>query len=176
MTTRPSCQRGECATGGGGHPQAIVSSRPAPPRSLNATGVDGRPLAVFAWRAVSFSLPELDPACGPGRYTFKILALPLVLLSGETAPRSITLAAALFPADAGSGLPGLTYISTAFFDVGPITATPAYFSLPLPAEWAVDTTALRALAVVVRTTAGGAVGVRDGAREGVGWGDSLAVT
>ena len=42
--------------------------------------------------------------------------------------------------------------------MGPVTVTPAYFSVGLPPEWAVNTLTTSTLAVVIRTTSFAAVG------------------
>ena len=61
-----------------------------------------RPIGPLAWRAVSFTLPEDDPVCGPGAYRLEELLLPLSL--NESLPGGVlSLTALLYPTDAATG-------------------------------------------------------------------------
>ena len=52
-------------------------------------------ISVLSWQAISFFLPEVDPSCGPGKYSLEALAVPLVLCCDATTQRSITLSVTL---------------------------------------------------------------------------------
>lgn len=61
-----------------------------------------RPIGPLAWRAVSFTLPEDDPVCGPGAYRLQELVLPLSL--NESLPGGVlSFTALLYPTDAATG-------------------------------------------------------------------------
>jgi hypothetical protein len=125
--------------------QAVLDNTAVLMNAINATS--SRVLATSVWRAFSFFLPETDPVCGPGIYRLETLSLSLGLANG-----SVSLAVLLYPASSSTFKPLAAFIRSTVLSVGPVQPSPAYFSLPLPANWLLNATQLRYFSIIVRTT------------------------
>ena len=113
------------------------------------------PLGPGTWFGLSFYLPEADPACGAGSYRLEVVSIALSL--NESLPGGLLpLTLLLYAADPASGAPITTgsYLRVSFSTAGPITATPAYFSIDLPSSWILDATAQRWYSLVLYSTGG----------------------
>ena len=101
-------------------------------------------ISSTSYAAVSFYLPEADPACGPGKYALADVSLGLSLVA--TQPTIFSLS--LHVADPVSWLPS-TPLASVLASAPAVGATPAYRTLPLPSTWTLDAVASRSYVIVV---------------------------
>ena len=121
--------------------------------TLPPSAVALRSLSPAALYAVSFYLPEADPGCGPGTYLLQTLSLPLSLIDALPGAGTLPLTALLYPADPATGQPltGGGYLKVLFAAPGPVTSTPAYYAVSLPATWTLNAAAQRWYSLVLTT-------------------------
>ena len=125
-----------------GHPNQLVFSN----TGGNAAGVAGtlaidastaRALDQSTFYGVSWKFPEVDPECGPGTYV--LTALTLALSAPAAVPVSLFLA---LYRNAGAADSPTTSISLTSGLVNAVNGTtPAYYTVPLPATFSIDTSA-----------------------------------
>ena len=112
-------------------------------------------LGASPWFGLSFSLPEADPVCGPGKYQVTALLLPLSL-NGTLPSGQLPLTALLYAANPATGAPltNGSYYRVYFAAPGPVSSTPAYYTVSLPGSWSIDATTQRWYSLVLYTTGG----------------------
>lgn len=100
------------------------------------------PVSTLFDRAVSFYMPEVDPACGPAQYRLVRVTLPISLNASQ--PRIAVVQ--IMTADSTSFLPVAT-VWAAILPFPSISASPSYITFSLPSTWTIDTLYRRNFAV-----------------------------